>query len=150
MKTNEILPYWRVVLFKSMYWIQFFCEKPDGFDGYETFTRSSVKPICKGSYLIIFNGGKSLIVYLNDVDKVAVPLFVADKQEVYGRYLKFSYRGETYYWEPEMLNCPIGMEGYHILDTAAKMRTIVCMPGTEKYEQIRKGFEALSRCGQIF
>lgn len=83
----KIEPFWRVVRFKQQYWIQLFAEN----GAYRTLTKTTRKPVRIGDYLLVqASAGKCMtVVYLDEKQDEAVPLFIAEQVDVWRRFYPY-------------------------------------------------------------
>ena len=84
----KIEPFWRVVRFKQQYWIQLFAEN----GAYRTLTKTTRKPVRIGDYLLVqASAGKCMtVVYLDEKQDEAVPLFIAEQVDVCAATARYS------------------------------------------------------------
>lgn len=96
----KIEPFWRVVRFKQQYWIQLFAEN----GAYRTLTKTTRKPVRIGDYLLVqASAGKCMtVVYLDEKQDEAVPLFIAEQVDVCGSFIRIVRNGRVFFWEPSM------------------------------------------------
>ena len=126
-------PFWRVVRFKNRYWVQLFDESGD----YKTFTKSTNRPERKSDYLVVKSteGSCYTIIYLAEKEQVAVPLFITQQFSIKGNMIRFSYCGQTFFWEPSMLSWSHQTPEHYKLD-CGNIQTHVCCEGSKKAKLI--------------
>lgn len=126
----KIEPFWRVVRFKQQYWIQLFAENGT----YRTLTKTTRKPVRIGDYLLVqASAGKCMtVVYLDEKQAEAVPLFIAEQVDVCGGFIRIVRNGRVFFWEPSMRGWSHRTPERCMLDCGTGMQTYVCGEGSEK------------------
>ena len=109
----KIEPFWRIVRFKQQYWIQLFAENGT----YRTLTKTTRKPVRIGDYLLVqASAGKCMtVVYLDEKQAEAVPLFIAEQVDVCGGFIRIVRNGRVFSGNPP---CAAGATG---------RRNVVCL-----------------------
>ena len=130
----KIEPFWRVVRFKQQYWIQLFAEN----GAYRTLTKTTRKPVRIGDYLLVqASAGKCMtVVYLDEKQDEAVPLFIAEQVDVCGGFIRIVRNGRVFFWEPSMRGWSHRTPERCMLDCGAGMQTYVAAKEAKGFADI--------------
>lgn len=101
---------------------------------YRTLTKTTRKPVRIGDYLLVqASAGKCMtVVYLDEKQDEAVPLFIAEQVDVCGSFIRIVRNGRVFFWEPSMRGWSHRTPERCMLDCGAGMQTYVCCEGSEK------------------